>query len=107
MKKITIKLLILVCLLFNMIMIIPVNAANIFTEGIYKGADFNVSEQNLYSVKNISETDSVYVIIFDGNQLQMQSIRLIPKSAKYNLVTLKPEYRVVVVGKGEVYIDIT
>lgn len=107
MKKIAIKVLVLVCLLFNIIMIRPVNAVNIFTEGIYKASDFNVSSENLYSVQNISETDSAYVIIFDTNQLQIQSIRLIPKSAKYNLVPLNPDYRVVVVGKGEIYIDVT
>lgn len=106
MKKFTVIFLILVCLFFNMIMIIPSFAANTFKEGIYKASDFNVSPQNLYIVRNISSTDSVYVIIFDGNQLQMQSIRLIPNSAKYNLVPLTPNYRVVVVGKGEVYIDI-
>lgn len=107
MKKFTVIFLILVCLFFNMIMIIPSFAANTFKEGIYKASDFNVSQQNLYSVQNISSTDSIYVIIFDDNQLQMQSIRLIPKSTKYNLVPLTPNYRVVVVGKGEAYLDIT
>ena len=107
MKKFTIIFLILVCLLFNMIMIIPAFAANIFKEGIYKVSDFNFSSENLYSIQNISSTDSVYVLIFDENQLQMQSIRLVSKSANYNLVPLKPSYRVVVVGKGEVFIDKT
>ena len=107
MKKFTIIFLILVCLLFNMIMIIPAFAANIFKEGIYKVSDFNFSSENLYSIQNISSTDSVYVLIFDENQLQMQSIRLVPKSANYNLAPLKPSYRVVVVGKGEVFIDKT
>ena len=107
MKKFTIVFLILVCLLFNMIMIIPAFAANVFKEGIYKSADFNFSSENTYTVQNISSSDSVYIIIFDINQLQMQSIRLTPKSASYNLVPLKPSYRVVVVGKGEVFIDKT
>jgi len=107
MKKFTIIFLILVCLLFNMIMIIPAFAANVFKEGIYKAADFNFSSENTYSVQNISSIDGVYVLIFDINQLQMQSIRLAPKSASYNLVPLKPSYRVVVVGKGEVFIDKT
>ncbi|WP_297424444.1 hypothetical protein [Clostridium sp.] len=107
MKKFTILFIISVYLLFNIIIIMPTFAANVFNEGIYKASDFNISSQNLYSVQNISSTDSAYVIIFDSNQLQMQSTRLIPKSAKYNLVPLKPEYRVVVVGKGQVYIDVT
>ena len=107
MKKFPIVFLILICLLFNMIMIIPTFAANIFKEGIYDAANFNFSSGNLYSVQNISSNDSVYVVIFDEKQLQMQSIRLVPKSANYNLAPLKPSYRVVVVGKGEVFIDKT
>lgn len=105
MKKFTIVVLISVCLLFNMIMIIPVFAANVFREGIYKAADFNFSSENTYSVQNISLSDSVYILIFDINQLQLQSIRLAPKSANYNLIPLEPSYRVVVVGNGEVFID--
>jgi hypothetical protein len=88
-------------------MITPTFAANTFSEGIYKVSDFNVSPKNLYSVQNISSIDTVYVIIFDITQLQIQSIRLIPNSYKYNLVPLKPGYRVVVIGKGEVYLDTT
>lgn len=105
MKKFTIVVLISVCLLFNMIMIIPAFAANVFKEGIYKAADFNFSAENTYSVQNISLSDSVYILIFDINQLQMQSIRLAPKSGNYNLIPLEPSYRVVVVGNGEVFID--
>ena len=105
MKKFTIIFLTLVCLSFNMI--IPAFAANVFKEGIYKAADFNFSSENTYSVQNISSTDSIYILIFDINQLQMQSIRLAPNSANYNLVPLKPSYRVVVVGKGELFIDKT
>lgn len=105
MKKFTSVFLILVCLLFNMITIIPVFAANTFNEGIYKAADFNFSSENLYTVQNISSNDSAYVLIFDENQLLMQSIRLESKSASYNLLPLKPSYRVVVIGKGEVFID--
>lgn len=105
MKKFSIALLILTCLLFNIIMETPTFAINVFTEGIYETTDFNFSPSNLYSVQNISSTDSIYVLIFDGNQLQMQSIRLTPNSATYNLVPLKVDYRVVIVGNGRLYLD--
>lgn len=105
MKKFTILLLILVCLLFNIIMITPAFAANIFKEGVYKAADFNFSPENLYSVQNVSESDNVYVLLFDENQLGIQSIRLLPNSGKYNLLPLKPDYRIVIVGKGDVFIS--
>jgi hypothetical protein len=107
MKKFSISIFISIFLLFNIFIDIPAFAINVFTEGIYKTTDFNFSPLNLYNVQNISSTDSVYVFILDENQLQMQSIRLIPKSATYNLVPLRPGYRVVVVGKGQVYIDKT
>lgn len=105
MKNFTIAILILVCLLFNIIIERPAFAINVFTEGIYQTTDFNFSPSNLYNVRNFSSTDSVYVIIFDENQLQMQSMRLTPNSASYNLVPLKADYRVMVVGNGRVYLD--
>ena len=107
MKKFTIILLILICLFLNVFKVTPAFAANVFKEGIYKAADFNFSSENTYNVQNISSSDSVYILIFDVNQLQMQSIRLVPKSANYDLLPLQPSYRVVVVGNGEVFLDKT
>ncbi|WP_160686925.1 hypothetical protein [Clostridium sp. C2-6-12] len=80
-------------------------AANIFKEGVYKASDFNFSSANTYIVQNVSPKDSVYILLFDENQLQLQSIRLDPKSEKYNLLPLKPDYRIVIVGNGDVFID--
>lgn len=101
MKKCTCVFLISFFLLFNSI---PALAVNVFKEGVYKASDFNLSTENLYSVQNVSQKDNVYVLLFDENQLQVQSIRLGPQSGKYNLLPLKPDYRIVIVGKGEVYI---
>ena len=104
MKKYTILFLIFLCLLFNMISVTPVFAATSFKEGVYKAADFNFSQDNVYNVQNISSDHSVYVLLYDENQLGIQSIRLEPNSAKYNLRPLKPNYRIVIVGNGEVFI---
>lgn len=103
MKKFILLFLISIFLLFNLT--ICTFAANIFKEGIYKAADFNFSSQNTYSVQNVSPKDSVYILLFDENQLQLQSIRLSPQSGKYNLLPLKPDYRIAIVGNGEVFID--
>lgn len=105
MKKYTIKFVIFFCLLFSMIGIIPAFAANVFKEGVYKAADFNFSPTNNYAIQNVSDTNSVYVILFDENQLVIQSIRLEPHSGKYNLLPFKPEYRIAILGNGEVFID--
>ena len=105
MKKFTVLFLIFLCLFFNMISVTPVAADTNFKEGVYKAADFQFSSDNLYYVENVSPSDNVYVLLFDENQLQIQSIRLGPKSLKYNLLPLKPDYRIVIVGNGNVFIS--
>ena len=103
MKKFIILFLISIFFLFNLTF--PTFAVNIFKEGVYKTADFNFSSNNTHIVQNVSSTNSVYILLFDENQLQLQAIRLEPKSEKYNLLPLKPEYRIVIIGNGEVFID--
>lgn len=103
MKKSILLFLISMFLLFNLTL--STFAANIFKEGVYKAADFNFSSENTYSVQNVSKKDSVYILLFDANQLQLQSIRLDPQSGKYNLLPLKPDYRIAIIGNGDVFID--
>ena len=105
MKKITTMLLILMTLVFGTFIVTPAFASNTFKEGVYKAADFNFSANETYIIQNISSTYSVYITLYDENQLIIQSIRLEPNSDKYNLIPLKPEYRIVIVGNGEVFID--
>ena len=105
MKKLAPLFLILICLSFNMINITSTFVANVFKEGVYKAADFNFSENNSYKIQNISSEHSVYVLLYDENQLGIQSIRLEPNSEKYNLRPLKPNYRIIIVGNGEVFIS--
>ena len=105
MKKYTILFLIFLCLLFNMICVTPAFADTSFKEGVYKAADFKFSADNLYYIQNNSTSDNVFVLLFDENQLQIQSIRLGPKSLKYNLLPLKSDYRIVIVGNGNVFIS--
>jgi len=105
MKKFFTVFLILLTLSFNTINVVPAYAANTFKEGIYKAADFNFSPNNTYTVQNISATDDVYLQLFDENQIIIQAIRLTPKSEKFNIISLKPSYRIVIVGNGQVYIS--
>ena len=104
MKKFSVLLLMLLCLSFNIVKAAPAEKSNAFKEGVYKAADFNFSPTNRYTVQNVSPNNNVYVLLFDENQLGIQSIRLEPKSENYNLLPLKPEYRIVIVGNGEVFI---
>ncbi|WP_195428227.1 hypothetical protein [Clostridium sp. D46t1_190503_E9] len=80
-------------------------AINLFEEGVYQASDLNFSPENKYTVQNISETNSVYLQVFDENQIIVQSIRLTPKSDKFNLTALLPGYRIVIVGNGNVFIS--
>ena len=104
MKKFTILLSILLCLSFNIISVTPLAAATTFKEGIYSAADFNFSPSDQYKIQNISPDSSVYVLLFDENQLAIQTFRLEPHSGSYNLLPLKPNYRIAIVGNGEVSI---
>lgn len=104
MKKNTV-LLIIIFLLFNIITITPVLAATTFKEGIYQVSDLSSLKGNNYTIQNTSDNDSLFIIIFDKNQYELQSIHLSPKSIKYNLIQLEPTYRLVIVGNGEATID--
>jgi hypothetical protein len=104
MKKFT-MLLILIVLSFNIIIAAPVFAVTTVKEGVYQLSNFNISPNNLYSIKNISTSDNAYIILFDENQRTLQAIRLEPNSENYKLLPLKPNYRIVIIGNGEVVIS--
>ena len=104
MKKFTIILLILICLFLNVFKVTPAFASNSFKEGIYQLSDFNISQGSNYTIQNTSPNDSIYMLLFDENQRQLQAINLSPKSINYNLIPLQPNYRIVIIGNGEVTI---
>ncbi|GAA0685764.1 hypothetical protein [Clostridium cadaveris] len=105
MKKYICILLILIGLTFNPFVSTTAFAKNIFNEGIYTSSDFNFSSNETYFVQNISSNNSAHITIYNENQLILQSIHLNPKSAKFDLIPLKPSYRVVIVGNGKIFID--
>lgn len=104
MKKL-ITLFISILLSFNIITSSPKAETLSFKEGIYQLSDFNISESNTYNIQNISPSDTMYIIIFDENQHEIQSIHLSPKSLSFRLVPLQPNYRIALIGQGEVIIS--
>ena len=78
-------------------------STNTFTQGIYKSSDLIPSKSNTYSFSNISSTDGAYLIILDENQVINHAIRLEPNSEKHVTVPILPKYRVIILGKGELY----
>jgi hypothetical protein len=105
MKKFIIFLLTLIYLSFNISITTPAAIGNIFKEGVYKLSDFKFSPNNLYNIQNVSPTGSVFVAIFDENQVVLQTIKLGPKSSKYNLLPLNPTDRIMIIGDGAVFIE--
>lgn len=75
-------ILILICLFFNSLALIPAFAATTFKEGIYQLSNLNVAQKNRYTIQNVSPDNSVYIALFDENQRQIQSIYLPPKISK-------------------------
>lgn len=104
MKKHIVIILILVCVSFNSLTLIPAFAVTVFKEGVYQLSNFYVTPKNRYTIQNISPDNSVYIALFDEDQRQIQSIHLPPKSENYSLIPLEPSYRIVIIGKGEVII---
>ncbi len=105
MKKFTVLFFILVFLSFNIIRATTVYAATTFKEGVHSVTDFDFLSSNVYTIQNTSINNSVYVFIFDKNQVVQQTLRLKPQSSKYNLLPLEPDYKIVVIGNGEVSIS--
>ncbi|BCZ45655.1 hypothetical protein psyc5s11_17220 [Clostridium gelidum] len=104
MKRFTALFLIFFSLTFNIIGLKSVFAiTNTFTQGIYKSSDLIPSKSNVYSFSNISLTDGVYLIILDENQVINHAIRLQPNSGKHITVPILTNYRIVILGKGELY----
>lgn len=104
-----------ICIIFFLVFIyspfnIVVNAvnqpaSNIYKEGIYQASDLNISPSNLYTAQNISE-DTLLLQIYDENKEVQQYMKLPPSSRKFALIPLKPDYRVVILGKGDVFISV-
>ena len=105
MKRFTVLFLICLCLTFILIGLKPAFATtNTFTEGIYKLSDLNPSKNGVYFFSNVSSTDNIYMIIMDENQTIHHSI-LLPNSEQHITVPILPNYRVILLGKGEMYFN--
>ena len=104
MKRLTVLFLIFLSVTLNMIGWKSVFAiTNTFTQGIYESSVLIPSKSNTYVFSNISLTDGVFLIILDENQVINHAIRLLPNSEKHITVPILPNYRILILGKGELY----
>lgn len=103
MKKFIVLFLFSLCLTFIVIGSKPTFAVNTFTEGIYTVSNFIPSKNNIYLFSNVSTTDNIYMIIMDENKTIRHSILLLPNSEKHITVPILADYRIILIGKGEMY----
>jgi len=104
MKKFIVILLILVTTILGTPITTYAYSRNMYKEGFYEISDFNPSKDGSYHVENMSSY-SVCVIVFNENNINTQVLYLEPKSSRHYLVSLKSEYKIVIVGDGEIHID--
>ena len=93
-------------LTFNVTRLKPALAisGNLFSQGIYKSSDLNISKSDIFTIQNVSTEKRMYLYILDENQVIVESIRLLPNIQKFDTVPLKPNYVILIVGEGQVYL---
>lgn len=106
MKKYIIVATVCLCLFLNLI-VVKANAEDCrkFTEGIYKATELELSKNQVYDMVNLSKTEEGYITILDENLITVGAVRLEPYSPQVATPPIKPSYRLVIVGKGEICIS--
>lgn len=102
MKKNIMLFFIALFLLFYVSTITAIVQDEVLKEGFYKAKDLNLSINKIYYAQNVSSKDDIFMLIFDGNENLQQSLRLKPQSPKYKLLPFGGEYKILIVGNGEV-----
>lgn len=76
-----------------------------FSEGFYSINDLKLMPNVSYKIKNVS-SDKVFMIVFSGDQLIQQSIRLEPNSIEYVLKLMQYDDKIVVIGNGQLLFSV-
>ncbi|NRT62047.1 hypothetical protein [Clostridium saccharoperbutylacetonicum] len=69
-------------------------------QGIYTLNTLNLSPDINYVIQNNSFNERALLIIYDSKPNLIQLIRLTPQSKKHNLIPLKNDYTIVILGRG-------
>lgn len=102
MKKFMAALSIFLFLVFNVNLITTIADPKSFSEGLYKVKDSGLTTNITYKVKNVSPSNQSIIIIYDGKNVMQELIRLDPNSPEYFIKPLGFDYKIIVVGNGEV-----
>ncbi|EKQ57964.1 MULTISPECIES: hypothetical protein [unclassified Clostridium] len=73
-----------------------------FTQGLYYYKDTGLTTGSTYKIRNSSPTGKAVVIVFDGNQMMQEFIRLEPNSPDYIVKPLDFDSIIIIIGGGSV-----
>ena len=105
MKKFISILLISLCFNFNTVKAAPNVLHNILKEGVYQASTITEALGDIKTVQNISQDSNIYLILLDEDEAIIQTIKMKPKSSKYSLHSLNPNYKIVLVGDGSAFLS--
>ena len=74
-------------------------------EGLYKAEDLNLPQNKTYTIRNPSNVEYTFIMVFDSNQITQQYMQLIPNSEAYILTTLQSGYQFLVVTNDEIILE--
>jgi hypothetical protein len=104
-KKVVITFLLFFFFSFGLFLGPTIASSQTLTKGFYKVKNLQLSPNTSYTVQNPSFNERIYIIIFDSHATPLQGVRLKPQSKKFNIIPLQPDYKVVLIGDGEVLIS--
>lgn len=102
MKKFIAIFSIFLFLSFNIGAITAMAETKYLEQGFYKVKDTGLVTGSAYKVRNASPTGRAIVMVFDGNQLMQEFIRLEPNSQNFILKPFDFDHIVIIVGGGKV-----
>lgn len=106
MKKFFYTLLIFLCLNFNIAKAQPQVYTNIFNQGVYRvDTIIKTLGGNLSNIQNISSDKNIYFLLVDENQSVIQALKIEANSPKYELHRLEPNYKIILIGEGSVFLS--
>lgn len=105
MKKFFFIFLLFLFLSFNLLSIPSLAESRTIKEGVYRAEDLNLSENTTHTIKNPSDNEYAFIMIFDSNQITQQYMQLIPNSETYMLTPLQQGYQLLIVTNDELIID--
>lgn len=105
MKKFFFLFLLCLYLSLNLFLVPSMAETKTLKEGLYKAEDLNLPQNKTYTIRNPSNVEYTFIMVFDSNQITQQYMQLIPNSEAYILTTLQSGYQFLVVTNDEIILE--